>query len=88
MTNDKRNINFSTVVIVVLSALVIAQYFFYKVRINSIEKGRRLQCAKMNFTIQQIKNGGVLFDSVYSKNDTIKFYNKDSFLGMTVIKEE
>jgi|GEM_PF-6433797 len=88
MTNDRNNNNVSTVIIIILFALLISQYLLYKSQVRDLSKKKQIESIKTNFLKHQMQNGGLVVDSVYAKDDTVKFYNKDSFLGMTVIKEE
>lgn len=48
----------------------------------------QVERAKTNFALSNFDKGTEPFDSVYTKDDTIRFYKKGVYKGMTVISTE
>jgi hypothetical protein len=52
------------------------------------KKSLQVERAKTNFALSNFDKGTEPFDSVYTKDDTIRFYKKGVYKGMTVISTE
>ena len=66
----------ASIVILIVALLISVVILFRKSHVNKL-RAQSIETAKRNFPIKD-------YDSLYAKNDTVRFYKNDSFIGMTV----
>jgi hypothetical protein len=79
----KHNIT-GTIIIVSLTALLISQYLLNKTHIKKLKRELSIEAIKTEFALSKYPDDKA-FDSVNVKNDTVKFYKANTFIGMTTI---
>ena len=76
------------VLLIVLIVMLVITVLFSAItnsRVNRLQWQLNIESAKTSFTMNRCCSGVETYDSVRVNKDTVMFYNKGTYMGMSVI---
>ena len=80
--------NIFSIVLIIMLVITLLFSAVTNSRVNRLQRQLNIESAKTSFTMNRCCNDVETYDSVRVNKDTVMFYNKGTYMGMSVITTE
>lgn len=80
--------NILSIILIIMLLITVLFSAITNSRVNMLQRQLDIESAKTSFTMNRCCSGVETYDSVRINKDTVKFYNKGTYMGMSVITTE